>query len=99
MKAYKFFSEPNKLVSDGNTGLPLFKFDENGEYITLDAQLYKRMAPHFRHEEVELVEVNQKEVAEKEAGNDAQIPCPHCDFVTTSKIGLSSHIRAKHKGV
>jgi hypothetical protein len=91
MKAYKFFDEPNKPVTDGNTGLLLLKFDEKGEYITLDERLYKRMAPHFKHEEIELVEVK--------TGDDAQIPCPHCDFVTTSKIGLTAHIRAKHKEV
>jgi hypothetical protein len=99
MKAYRFFSEPGRVVSDGNTGLAMFKFDENGEYITLDAQLYKRMAPHFKHEEVELVEVNQKEVAEKEAGNDAQVPCPYCEYKAKNEFGLKAHIRAKHKEV
>lgn len=102
MKAYKFFSEPNKLVNDGNTGLPLLKFDDKGEYITIDTQLYKRMEPHFRHEEVELVEaklfdLGQKEVAEKETGNDAQIPCPYCDFKAKNESGFKAHIRAKHK--
>jgi predicted RNA-binding Zn-ribbon protein involved in translation (DUF1610 family) len=26
-------------------------------------------------------------------------PCPHCSFISKSKIGLSSHIRSKHKKV
>lgn len=102
MKAYKFFAEPNKLVNDGNTGLPLLKFDDKGEYITLDTQLYKRMEPHFRHEEIELVEVKKqadKEVAEKGTGNDAQVPCPYCEYEAKNESGLKAHIRAKHKEV
>ena len=99
MKAYRFFSEPGHIVSDGNTGLPLFKFDENGEYVTLDPAISQRMAPHFQHEEIELVEVKEQEEAEK-TGDDAQVPCfhcPHCEFEAASKSGLSAHIRAKHK--
>lgn len=105
MKAYRFFSDPGHIVSDGNTGLPMFKFDENGEHVTLDPILANRMAPHFRHEEIELVEVKEQaseEAAEKaeDTGDDAQVscfPCPHCDYEARSKSGLTSHIRAKHK--
>ena len=61
-------------MSDSNLGLAMFKFDENGEYITLDAQLYKRMARILSMRKLK-VEVNQKEVA-KRSGNDAQVPCP-----------------------
>jgi len=105
MKGYRFFSDPGHVVSDGNTGLPMFKFDENGEYVTLDPGLAQRMAPHFQHEEIELVEVmGQDEEPQEEAedaGGDAQapcFPCPHpgCDFVAGNKGGLTSHIRAKH---
>lgn len=103
MKAYRFFSEPGHIVSDGNTGLPMFKFDENGEYVTLDTILANRMNPHFRHDEIELVEVKEPaQEAQEEAdpaGDDGQIPCPHCSFIATNKAGLSAHIRAKHKEV
>lgn len=101
MKAYRFFSEPGRVVSDGNTGLAMFKFDEKGEYVTLDGLLAQRMAPHFRHEEIELVEAKETEETEK-TGDDAQVSsflCPHCDFEAASKSGLSAHIRAKHKEV
>lgn len=101
MKAYRFYSDPNKLVSDGNTGLPLFRFDVNGEYVTLDPILAKRIGLRFECKEIELVEVKEQEEAEK-TGNDAQVSsflCPHCDFKAASKSGLSAHIRAKHKEV
>jgi hypothetical protein len=101
MKAYRFYSDPNKLVSDGNTGLPLFRFDVNGEYVTLDPILAKRIGVRFECQEIELVEVKEpaQEQAE-EVGDDAQVSsflCPHCDFEAASKGGLSAHIRAKHK--
>lgn len=108
MKAYRFFSNPGHIVSDGNTGLPMFKFDEQGEYVTLDGILAQRMAPHFRHEEIELAEpkgqaepVEETRKEAEDAGDDAQapcFPCPHCDFEAATKSGLSAHIRAKHKG-
>ena len=101
MKAYRFFSEPGRVVSDGNTGLAMFKFDEKGEYVTLDGLLAQRMAPHFRHEEIDLVEAKETEETE-ETGDDAQVSsflCPHCDFEAGSKSGLSAHIRAKQKEV
>jgi hypothetical protein len=100
MKAYRFFSNPGHIVSDGNTGLPMFKFDENGEYVTLDPALFQRMKPHFRHEEIELAEVKAHIAETEETGGDAQTPCflcPHCDFEAKTESGLSSHIRAKHK--
>jgi hypothetical protein len=102
MKAYRFFSEPGRVVNDGNTGLAMFKFDENGEYVTLDDLLAQRMAPHFRYEEIELVEVKEEEEEAEDTGDDAQatcFPCPHCDFEAATKSGLQAHIRAKHKEV
>lgn len=95
MKAYRFYSEPNKLVSDGNTGLPLFCFDDNGEYVTLDPILAKRIGVRFECKEIELVEVDQAK--EEQADSTDDFTCPLCDFVAGSKSGLSSHTRAKHK--
>lgn len=94
MKAYRFFSDPNKLVSDGNTGLPLFRFDGSGEYVTLDPILAKRIGLRFECKEIELVEVKEQ------AKDDVQVTCfscPECGFEASSKAGLSAHIRAKHK--
>lgn len=96
MKAYRFFSNPGHIVSDGNTGLPMFKFDEKGEYVTLDTVLAQRMAPHFRHEEIELVEVKEQAKEVKEEPDD--LVCPTCGFKAASPSGLVNHMR-KHKEV
>jgi len=104
MKAYRFFSNPGHPVSDGNTGLTMFKFDENGEYVTLDKALAKRMGPHFQHEEIELIEVKEQaqvqaeEAEEEQAGStDDGLTCSVCGFKAASPSGLANHIRAKHK--
>ena len=97
MKAYRFYSEPNKLVSDGNTGLPLFRFDGKGEYVTLDPILAKRIGVRFECKEIELVEAKDPIEEQTKTEDDAQVSCPHCDFKAGNKPGLSSHIRAKHK--
>jgi hypothetical protein len=103
MKAYRFFSDPGHIVSDGNTGLPMLKFDENGEYVTLDTVLAQRMGPHFRHEEIELVEVKEqaqvKEKAEEAKKEPDSLVCPVCDFKAASPSGLANHMRIKHKEV
>ncbi len=100
MKAYRFFSNPGHIVSDGNTDLPMFKFDDTGEYVTLDMVLAQRMAPHFRHEEIELVEVREQAKEAKEgqadgAGDD--LTCSICDKKAASPSGLANHMRIKHK--
>jgi len=96
MKAYRFFSNPGHIVSDGNTGLPMFKFDENGEYVTLDMGLAKRMGPHFRHEEIELVEVKEQAQVEEEKEEPDGLTCSVCGFKAASPSGLVNHMR-KHK--
>jgi len=98
MKAYRFFSEPNKLVSDGNTGLPLFRFDENGEYVTLDRILAKRIGVRFECKEVELVEVKEQaeEIKKEQVDSTDDFVCTVCGFKAANKSGLVNHMR-KHK--
>jgi hypothetical protein len=100
MKAYRFFSEPNHSVNDGDTGRLLLKFDKNGEYVTLDTILANRMKSHFRHEEIELVEVKEQAgEAKKEPADNAKddLYCPICNFKAASPSGLANHMRIKHK--
>jgi hypothetical protein len=95
MKGYRFFSNPNHSVTDGETGRFLFKFDYKGEYVTLDPILANRMKAHFRHEEIELVEVKEQEpVPEKEP--EKVYECKKCDFKTENKGELLAHYR-EHK--
>jgi hypothetical protein len=94
MKAYKFFSDPGRIVTDGDTGKVLLKFDEKGEYITLDEKLAIRMSAHFEHKEIELIEVQeQKEEVKEEV---KELRCKKCDFVTDNKGSLMAHYRENH---
>ncbi len=95
-----FKSEPGHYVRIANkyvqraTGKKGFYFDANGEYATDNELLIKLLSPHFA------VKEEPQEEAEK-PGGDAQapcFPCPHCSFVAANPGGLTSHIRAKHKG-
>lgn len=45
--------------------------------------------------EEEAAAIRRLEASEKEDEH----PCPHCDFVAGSKVGLASHVRHKHKEV
>lgn len=90
MKAYKFYSDPNRPVSDGNTGLKILQFDENGIYITLDPVLANRMKAHFKNEEIELVE---KEEAKEEV---KAFKCKKCSYETDNKGELLAHYRENH---
>jgi hypothetical protein len=99
MKAYRFFSEPNRTVNDGNTGLILFKFDSAGEYVTLDERLANRMKPHFKCEEIELMEVKGNPEPESEPEKEQEVKvykCKHCDYTTENKGELLAHYR-EHK--
>ncbi len=92
MKGYRFFSEPNHPVTDGETGKLLLRFDGNGEYLTLDPILAQRMKPYFRCEEIELVEIQAQE---PEPGPKLY-ECKKCDFKTENKGELLAHYR-EHK--
>jgi hypothetical protein len=88
MKAYKFFSGPGNIVNDGETGKPLLKFDEKGEYITLDPTLAKRMSIHFSCKEIELIEKVEEKVE--------LLHCKKCDFTCENKGLLMAHYRENH---
>jgi len=94
MKAYRFYSDPNRPVSDGRTGIRLFKFDEKGEYVTLDPILAKRLEAKFRCEEIELVEVGKQAEPEKEPAKVCK--CKKCDFETDNNGLLMAHYREMH---
>jgi hypothetical protein len=95
MKGYRFFSDPNHPVTDGETGKLLLRFDENGEYVTLDPVLAQRMKPHFRLEEIELAEVKEP----KKEPEPAKIyECPQCDYKTENRGKFANHARTHKEG-
>ena len=57
----KFFGQPNELVKQRKKKLfstefvlkPLFRFDENGEYVTEDERLIEKLKRKFKYEPVE----------------------------------------------
>lgn len=99
-KAYKFFSDPNRVVTDGNTGNTLLKFDGKGEYVTLDPILAKRMSAHFGNKEIELVEKGE-EVSEIQGKEEVKIyKCKHegCTFETENKGKFAAHSKTHKEG-
>ena len=96
MKAYRFYSDPNRPVGDGRTGLRLFKFDEKGEYVTLDPILAKRLEAKFKCEEIELVEVGKQTEPEPAQEPIKVYKCKQCDYETANKGELLAHYR-EHK--
>ena len=71
--AYIFFGEPNMLVKSRHKKLfegtiqfkPLFRFDENGEYVTSDEILIEKLKSRFDHREI--IETVPNEIIEEEA--------------------------------
>lgn len=102
MKSYKFYSDPGRTVTDGNTGLPILKFDEKGEYITLDPVLSKRMAGHFKNKEIELVEKDNEESETSETHEEPvkMYKCKHegCTFETENKGKIAAHSKTHKEG-
>lgn len=84
----------------------------NGQFETFDKELIKQLkatkyfgVDYFvsadNDEEEEIDNTPTKEGASlvnktKEASEDTLRACPHCAFNAASRIGLNSHIRAKH---
>jgi hypothetical protein len=97
MKAYRFFSDPNRPVTDAVTGKRLLKFDEKGEYVTLDPILVRRMETRFRKEEIELVEAKEQTEPAKEPEPVKTLKCKKCDFETDNNGALMAHYRKDHK--
>ena len=118
---YKFFGEPNTLVKTRKRVLfqneikfkPLFRFDENGEYVTEDEHLIAKLKGRFDHmeiadalpfEEVDHIPEVEKMVPEVvevvevvESFTTTTYKCKHCRFKTTNKGELLSHYKKAHK--
>lgn len=64
-----FRGQPNLFITDSQTGLPLFTFDENGLYETENEKLIPRLKIHF-------------EVVERPETIPEQVPEPAPESVT-----------------
>lgn len=93
MKITKFYSDPNRLVTDFETGKPLFAFDENGEHATMDKSLIKRLSTYFKCEEIELEVKTENNVPSEEI---KKLKCKKCEFETDNKGELMAHHKAAH---
>ena len=93
MKIVKFFAEPNLLITDAETGKPLFSFDENGEYMTMDPNLIKRLSTYHRSEEIEIKSENN--VPNEEI---KKFHCEKCNFSTDNRGELMAHYKTHKEG-
>lgn len=98
---YKFFGQPNQLVtatkkkqlSKEKVRKPLFRFDENGEYICDDERLIERLKAKFAYQAMPDDEpdamADQIEVKPLKC-------CKYCDFETESQGALMRHYKTEH---
>jgi hypothetical protein len=78
----KFYGKSNMLVTDSRKdNKPLFRFDKNGEFVTEDERLIKRLKQHFKYED--------------NAKSDS-INCKKCDFSCSNRGELMAHYKKEH---
>lgn len=115
---YKFFGTPKMLVKTKKRVLfqgtidfvPLFRFDENGEYVTEDIELIEKLKSRFDHivldNALELPVLNENvqddnlpiDDSESEYESNVKLyKCKHCEFETVKKGELLVHYKS-HKG-
>ena len=108
----KFFGLPNQLVKSRRRKLfenviqfkPLFRFDNNGEYICEDETLIEKIKLRFDYEVLEEEnsalneQIDTLESIAEEVETKA-LRCKHCEFETDNKGLLMSHYRIHKKEV
>lgn len=103
----KFYGEPNMGVFEvvrKKNGMRkvkrelVFRFDENGEYVTNDETLIKRLVRKFGHDDNDnIVEVTADKVDDNENKVEVKLrQCKKCDFACESQGELLKHYREKH---
>lgn len=102
----KFYAEPNlavyetikKPVFGDATQLKrvyVFRFDENGEYITDDEKLIARLIKRFKHDETETAKTTTTETTE--TTDEIKLRhCKKCDFTCETQGELLKHYREAH---
>lgn len=102
----KFYGEPNMGVFEivrKKNGMRkvkrelVFRFDDNGEFVTDDESLIKRLMHRFAHEEGSTAEVAVEKVEETEVKPEVKLrKCKKCDFTCENQGELLAHYRNKH---
>lgn len=103
----KFYGEPNMGVFEvvrKKNGMRkvkrelVFRFDENGEYVTNDEMLIKRLVRKFEHDDNDnIVEVTADKVGDNKEQVEVKLrKCKKCDFACESQGELLKHYRENH---
>ncbi len=109
---YKFFGEPNMLVKTKKKTYfenkiqlkPLFRFDENGEYITEDKQLIEKLKSRFSCVPIQEIDskINQavenavEDVKNQIKPEEKVYKCKKCPYETTNMGELMAHYKKEH---
>lgn len=102
----KFYGAPNMSVFEINRKPKdadniyrrkrlLFRFDNNGEFITEDAELIKKLERKFRHDEASVNE-EMVEYLEVTPTESKLRHCRKCDFACETQGELLRHYREQH---
>ena len=69
----------------------IFRFDENGKYVTEDIALIEKLKRKFRYDEIE---IENKEIEIK--SENSLRHCKKCDFTCETQGQLLKHYRESH---
>ena len=96
----KFYGLPNMGVYERKTRRDIvknkrpkliFRFDENGKYVTEDIALIEKLKRKFRYDEIE---IENKEIEIK--SENSLRHCKKCDFTCETQGQLLKHYRESH---
>ena len=96
----KFYGLPNMGVYERKTRRDIiknkrpkliFRFDENGKYVTEDIALIEKLKRKFRYDEIE---IENKEIEIK--SENSLRHCKKCEFTCETQGQLLKHYRESH---
>ncbi len=96
----KFYGLPNMGVYERKTRKDvlknkrpklIFRFDENGEFVTEDVELIEKLKRKFRYDEIE---IENKEIEIK--SENSLRHCKKCEFTCETQGQLLRHYREEH---
>ena len=100
----KFYGTPNMGVYERKNRKDIgkikrtklvFRFDDNGEFVTTDEKLITKLIKKFKHDEI-ITTIEEKPVEVEEVIKTYHCKHDGCDFVAHSPIELAQHSRKIH---